>query len=509
VRESPARISHAHLPAAVIGSRRHDEREAVLFEWLHRRAARPAAPAAEVGDGAELDPSGLRGDLREVIHISFPIIIGMASHTVMTFADAFMVSCLPDGNRQLAAIGPAGSAFFTFAVLVLGTARGTATFVSQSFGRGRRRECARYAWQGLYFAFLAQAVAGLLWPVAPRFFGLFPHDPEIRGFETTYFQIRLLHILGTASYAVLSSYFQGTHRPKVPMVCAIVANVINLIANYVLIFGKLGLPAMGLKGAAIGTVIASYVQAGALLYFFLRVAERRRYGTDKNVGLDPARFARLMRVGLPIGISFMLDLGSWAIFALFIIGSLGSDMMAAHTAAISLMRLSFMPAVGLNQGVTALVGRHIGEGDFARAHRRYHAALVLGIGYMTFMGAVFFLFRHGLIGIFRAEPEIVTAGATILIFAAIFQAFDGLGIITHGALRGAGDTVFPAAVAIIMSWLVFLPLGYFLTQVVDWGVAGAWLAATVNIILVSVILFARFSGGKWREIDVFRGVDPE
>ncbi len=480
-----------------------------MFEWLHQRVTRPAGPKVELGDGVLGNPSDFRGDLREVIRISLPIIIGMASHTAMTFADALMVSCLPDGNRQLAAIGPAGSAFFTFAVLVLGTGRGTATFVSQSFGRGRHRDCARYAWQGLYLALLAQAVAGALWPVAPRFFGLFPHDPDIRGLETSYFQIRLLHIFGTASYAVLSSYFQGTHRTKTPMVCAIVANAINLVANYILIFGKLGLPAMGLRGAAIGTVIASYVQAGALLYFFLRVAERRRYGTNRNIGFDPARFARLMRVGLPIGISFMLNLGSWAIFALFIIGSLGSNMMAAHTACINLMRLSFMPAVGLNQGVTALVGRYIGEKDLAKAHRCYHAALVLGIGYMMFMGAIFFLFRHRLIGIFSDKPEIVAAGATILIFAAIFQAFDGLDIITHGALRGAGDTVFPATIAIIMSWLVFLPLAYVLTQVIDWGVAGAWLAATINVTIISIILFARFSGGKWHEIDVFRGIDPE
>jgi MATE family multidrug resistance protein len=443
-------------------------------------------------------------DLREVMGLSFPVIIAMASHTMMMFVDMTMLAYY--GRDELAAVGPSGAAAFAFLAFVMGTGSCVSTFVAQSVGRGQFRECARYTWQGMYFAVPAQALAIPLMILSPLIFAAFGHHAQVLRLEGVYFRIVLVHAAGTAAYASLASFFQGINRPGIPMVAAIVANVFNAVADYALIFGKLGCPRMGIAGAAWATTACSYFQVVLLLAAFLWRPIHEQFQTRSEWRLDLSRLRRYLAIGAPAGISFMLDTASRAIFLLYLIGPLGRDVLAANNVTNSILSLSFMPALGLNKGVTVLVGQYIGRGDIPAAKRRAYLSLGVAMAYMVFMGILFVTLRRPIMRWFSREPIVVEAGSTMLIFGACFQAFNALGIIAIGGLRGAGDTRFPAAVSILSGWCVMLPLGWVLTKAADLGYVGAWTAVSLHVATLGVIFFWRFVGEAWRKIDIFAGV---
>ncbi len=437
----------------------------------------------------------------------------MASQTMMGFVDNVMLAHY--GPNELAASGAAGVMAFVVGAFIFGTANCTSTFVSQSIGRGQHEECARYTWQGMYFGLVAQGLVVPLIVFPQAVFGLFRLEAAVEGPAGVYFGLRMLHVAGTAAYASLASFFQGISRPGIPMWAAIVANIFNAAADYVMIFGKLGLPAMGIAGAAIATVMASYLQVFLLLAVFLSKPMHETFRTRSHPGPDLGRFWRLMAIGAPSGLNFMLDVASWAVFTNALLGPLGRNVLAANTATHSITSLSFMPAVGMNKGVTVLVGQYIGRANIPAAKRMAYIGLKLSMAYMFLMGIAFFAFRYPLMGFFVPnDPKVPLAdraaihqiGSTMLILAAIFQAFDAVGIVMIGALRGAGDTRFPAVVGVGLAWGVLLPLGYLLTYPLGLGYVGAWAAAAVQIALLGGILFWRFASEAWRKIDIFQGV---
>ncbi|HPD16010.1 MAG TPA: MATE family efflux transporter [Planctomycetota bacterium] len=457
----------------------------------------PATPLRERGITAAWR------DLCEVMGISAPVIVAMASHTVMGLIDTLMLSKY--GARELAAVSPAGSAVFAFLAFIMGTGNCASTFVAQSMGRGEPEECARYTWQAIYFGLFAQAVVLPLIAGAPLLFAAFGHAPEVQRLESSYFRIVLAHAAATGAYAALASFFQGISRPGVPMWAALVANGFNVLADYALIFGKLGCPELGIRGAALATTLASYLQAGLLLAAFLWAPVHEQFRSRHHWRLDRARLRAFLHVGSAAGLSFMLDVASWAIFVNLLIGRLGEHVMAANSVTGSIMSLSFMPAVGINKGVQVLVGQYIGRRDIHGAKRRAYLGIGVAVAYMTAMGVLFFVFRREIFLLFRREEAIVEAGSTMLVLAAIFQAFDAVGIVVTGALRGAGDTRVPALITIASGWGVLIPLGYALTFPAGLGYVGAWSAAAVQIALVGLVLLWRFASEAWRKIDIFQG----
>ena len=450
--------------------------------------------------------AGAWRDLGEVLAISFPIIVAMASHTAMGSVDTWLLSGY--GPNELASVGAAGSVVFTFIAFVFGTANCNSAFVSQSMGRGQLADCARYTWQGFYFALIVQVLAVPVALSAPLIFGAFGHEADLQGLEGTYFRIRLAHVAGTAAYASLTSFFQGIGRPVVPMVAALIANLLNALMDCLLIYGMWGFPELGIAGAGLATVVASYLQVALLLFVFLRRPTHERFGSRHTWRFDLARFRQLMRIGSPAGLSFMLHVASWAVFTNVLIGRLGRNILAANNVTHAICGLSFMPALGLNKGVTVLVGQYIGRKDIPAAKRRAYVGIALAMLYMFPMGLLFVVFRRPIMSFFSNEPEIVHAGGRMLILAAVFQAFDALGLVSHGALRGAGDTRFPAVIDIAAGWFLLLPLGYVLTFPLRLGYVGAWSAAAIEIAIVGVIFFWRFVGEAWRKIDIFAGTEP-
>ena len=445
-----------------------------------------------------------RSPLHEVLSMALPPLVGMMSVSVMQFADFWMVARI--GKEETAAVSPAGILVFVFISFFGGALSCTNTFVSQDFARRKFADCARYTWQGIYIALVAGLASLLLWPLAPAIFAGMGHEAALQPLEVSYFRWRLLSIGSMAVMMTLSGFFQGVSRPRITMVTSVAANGLNIFLNWVLIHGHLGLPRLEITGAAIATSIAAGLQAAALVTIFLTGRFARTFETRRQWRWDLRRARKLLHIGWPAGLQWMLDVLSWGVFTGWLVGRLGADPLAASNIAAQIMHLSFFPTVGLGVATTALVGQYIGRGDPETAHARAMTTLKLGMAYMGLMGVLFFVFRRELIALFTAEndPTIIAIGANTLILAAFFQAFDAMCIIYSSALKGAGDTRFPAVVSIAYNWLIFLPSSLLMGWVLGWGAVGAWGGATLFICALGLTLRWRWNRGTWKKIDIFR-----
>ena len=442
-----------------------------------------------------------RAGLREILGLASPIIASMASFTVMSFVDTWMVSLV--GTAEVAAAMPGAIIAFTITALPLGMTRCVSTFAAQAIGRGDPRSGAAFAWQGIYFGLIVGMACLLLLPLAAIFFSLFGHEPEVVLLEVDYFRVRVWGIGLSVIIGALSGFFYGIHHPRISLIGVLAANVTNVVLNYVFIFGNWGAPRLGLAGAGLAMVLSFVVQIGVLLSFFLSASYCTEFSTRTAWRPDWTRMRQLLHIGWPAGAQSAIDVLGWGLLIIMLVGRFGKEHLAASNIAIQYMMISFMPAMGLSQALSALVGRYIGEGKLETAVQRVFETLFLCLVYVGLMGVFFFIFRFSLIAVFSTEPVVIQLGANILLCAVAFQLFDGLGITFFGALRGAGDTHWPAGFTVLVLIAVFTPLSLGSVAYTNLESLGPWLAGTVNVILLGLGFWWRFAQGTWREIDIF------
>ncbi len=427
--------------------------------------------------------------------------LGAMSFVIMDFVDKVFVSRL--GVDNLAAVGSAGIWAYTLGVFFVGIAGCVSTFSAQSLGRGNRENCSGYAWQGIYISIAAGSTVLLMWPLSRPLFERMGHAPEVLELELSYFRIRVLGFAFVAWQAALAGFFQSINRPIIPMYTTLVANVANIVLDYVLIFGKLGAPALGISGAAIATVISLALQVILLQAIFLNAEVNREYGSRRGWRFDWTKARDLFAIGWPSGVSSFLDVASWSIFTSFIIGGFGTVQLASHTAAISYMHLIFIPAMGLSMAATPIVGQWIGRGDIRIAKSRAYTAMRIAIVFMVTVGLTLAILGPYLMRVFSSDPEVINLGHTLLILAAIFAGFDAITIVLAGALRGAGDTRWMMITLSIGAYGVSLPLAWLFAHPMGLGARGAWIGETIYIILLSGVFLWRFHGEAWRDIRIF------
>jgi MATE family multidrug resistance protein len=299
---------------------------------------------------------------------------------------------------------------------------------------------------------------------------------------------------------VLTSFFRGLGDSRTPLVAAIFANVLNAVACVALVFGRFGLPALGVAGAGIATAMANWTYTGIMLFALLRARMVAQYAT-RPVRPERSAMWRFARTSIPVGGQWVLDMISFALFST-IIARMGDTQMAASQAMIQLLSLSFMQAFGISIASGALVGRYVGAGDLRSAERSHHSAMKLGIGLATAVAVLFLTVPDALLGIFTTDPEVITLGRPLLALGALFQLVDAVGIIAGGSLRGAGDTRFPFVVQASLAWCVRLPLVYVLAVVLGRGVLGAWWGELVYVTVLGSAWLLRFRSGVWRTVRI-------
>jgi len=521
-----------------------------------KKEQRPPAPTESP------TPAGAKGrhPLVEMLIISAPTVVTMTSYTVMQFIDGMMVSRVkPADPVNIAAQGNGGILVWVAIAAMIGVLSMVNTFVSQNLGAGTPKKGSAYAWAAIWLSIVASI---LLIPYAlamPWFFTLMGHEPLLVELETEYAQILLMGAFFTIAGRGIAHYFFGMHRPAVVMVSVISANLFNVVLNAVLIFGKEGPPegtpfreefaaiaqgldieAMGIAGAALGTVLGTALEVAIPMLVFLSPRWNRAYGTRHMWRPRWAPIKDILRVGWPAGLMMGNELICWGYLMAVLLGAGGAALVTAepgltgaalgdaqaqeavvHNAAgwiaLRYMHVSFMPAVGLSIAVSAMVGKAIGAGRHDEAARRAWLGLKVTLAYMGLCALAFIVFREEMMSVFvpadMSEQEakaVLEVGATVMIAAAVFQLFDAMAITMSGALRGAGDTVWPGVVTIILSWVFIVGLGHLLIWLAPGlGSIGPWIGASAYIMALGLAMIGRFLWGPWRRIDLLAGTKGE
>ena len=447
--------------------------------------------------------SSARSPLGELLLLAGPTVAQMASYTLMQFIDTWLLSRFGD-NRvtglEPTAASNAGMLSFALISVGFGTLMVVNTLVSQCFGRGDRRGCGQYLWQGIWFAVLYSLVLLALLPFARSIFRLFGHAEMLVAVEATYLRIMIAGAGLKLVQVAFSQFMLAIDRPMAVLGATVIGVSVNALAAWIFIFGKLGLAPMGIRGSALGQNVGVLVEMAVLILLACRRDTRLAYHL-REWTFRWRQFRTMLAVGLPSGAQLTADVLAWSLFSVWVMAPFGTETMAANAFTFRFYSVSFMPAYGIAMAVTALVGRYIGAGHPEVAARRAWLGFVLAAGYMLGCGVLFLLGRHQLLKLFTGNPEILRIGSTLLVYAAIYQFFDAMYIIYNGALRGAGDTLIPAIVTMTLCWGITVAGGRAIaTHLPRYGAAGPWVASTVYGILLGTFSYLRFVRGGWRRI---------
>jgi MATE family, multidrug efflux pump len=447
-----------------------------------------------------------RSPMLEMFIIAAPIVASMASYTVMHMADTLMVSRL--GATEIAAQGNGGIIAYVPLSIVMGLLGVINTYVAQHLGADRLREAPKYGWAGLWLSLGAWLLLLPLVPFLGPLYGLMGHAPELRQMETQYGTVMLLGAFFAMGARGIGHFFYGAHRPKVVLLATVTGNAVNIGVNFLLIFGLFGFPRLGVLGAAIGTVVGTMIEFAIPMIVFLGPKMNAELRTRAAWRFDRKAIREVFNLGWPAGLQFGNEILCWSIFMAWLVGIFGEIHNAAGWVALRYMHLSFMPAVGISFALTALVGKYLGAGDAKTAEARAWLGMWLTIAYMGLCAVGFVVFREQLISLFiaatdRVAPEdaaeMLRIGGQLMICAAVFQVFDAIGISISGALRGAGDTIWPGLVTAACSWILIIGGGVFMAFVFpQLESLGPWIGAAAYIIVLSLLLLWRFRAGPWR-----------
>lgn len=441
------------------------------------------------------------GTARRLLLIGAPIVFTQFSSTAMSFVDAWMVGAL--GPEPLAAILPAGLLYYIAISLVLGAHHTVNTFVSQCYGQGRSRDCGVYTWQAIW---MSAGFSLLLLPAyftPPAFFEWFGHSPAVAALERDYFTVSILGALFLLCNVALANFFIGIQRPRVPMVAAFIALGLNVFLNWVLIYGKLGAPQLGLAGAAWGTLIANAFQTAFLFIWFTTKSIRIRFSTAK-ARWRREEFCNLVRIGLPSGIQSLIELTAWGVVLVWFIGHFGTIDLAATTIIVRYMHLSFLPLLGLGGALTALVGQALGAEDGAYARKLTRTAITMGGSYILLFCTCFILFRTPLAALFTEEPAIITLAANLVFIIAILEVGFMAQLLYGSALRAAGDTAWIARWTFGLCVLLMGAGGILSIWVFpQFGSFGPWSFTTLYILTLGTLFTIRWHTGGWQHVQLF------
>lgn len=440
-----------------------------------------------------------------ILRLAGPLILSMTGILLMQITDGLFLSWY--SADALAAVGPAGMAAFVVTAILMGAAGYTSTLAAHYTGAKQPEKIGAAVWQGIYFALISGGVAALLAPAGPLLFRLVGHTPLVQQYESTYFAIMCYGMPVSLLAAAVSGFFSGRGSNFPLMIFQLTGLAVNGLLAYGLIFGRWGLPELGVAGAGWATVASQALVAVLLAWRFLRRRSRADYGTWRGRAWNPEMMSRLIRFGLPAGARFSTEILAWTFF-LFFVGRLGTDALAATNVAWRLNGVAFFPIIGLSEAIRTLVGQAQGRGCPEESTHVTVQGVLLAEVWMLAAGLAFLLWPRELYHFFQgsdtgaaeAFAPIVDTGVVLLRFVAIYCLLDALNIIFAGVLQAAGDTRWTLWMSLVMhaAFLLLLTVADGLRL----GLYAEWTVATVFVMSIALVWLWRFHGGAWKHIKV-------
>ncbi len=438
-------------------------------------------------------------EFRYNLKLAAPVMLGMLGHTFVGLVDNIMVGQL--GTAELAAVSLGNSFMFIAMSLGIGFSTAITPLVAEADGENNFKSGKSVYKHGLFLCTTIGIVLFLVILAAKPLMYLMKQPPEVVELAIPYLDLVAFSLIPLVSFQALKQFSEGLSMTKYPMYATLVANLVNVVLNYLLIFGKFGFPQMGIVGAAIGTLISRFAMV-AIMWVFLRYKEKsKQYVTNiKFFVLENKMIRKIVSLGFPSALQMFFEV---AIFtaAIWLSGILGKNPQAANQIALNLASMTFMVAMGLNVAAMVRVGNQKGLQQF-RDLRRIAISIFLLTFLLEVIFAIFFiLFNEMLPKIYLDvkdvenlvdNTEVISIAAELLIIAALFQISDGIQVTVLGALRGLQDVKIPTFITFIAYWVVGFPISYYLGLYTEYKNSGIWLGLLAGLTVSAVLLYIRF-----------------
>ncbi len=456
------------------------------------RTPPPAPPSAPTQSPPAVE-GALRTEVTATLRLAVPVAVTQLSMMAMGVIDTLLVG--PLGADALGAVGIANVVYFAVTTFFVGVLMALDALISQAFGADDSARAGRLLWQGTWLGLATGVLATLCFLDTRWLFDLAGQPAEVGRLADLYLTARAPSAVALITFTATRAWLNGAGEARPVMVLTLIALVINGVADVGLIYGRFGLPEMGVAGAGLATTIVRWF----LLLTTMAVLASPRW---RGHNLAPSRprwreLRAIVGLGLPIGAQMLAEFGIFGAAGVMA-GWLGADALAAHQISLTLAALVFMVPVGIAIAGSVRVGQEVGGGRLDGAMRAGQVALALGAAFMVAAAAVFVSVPSWLAGLFSPDPAVVRIGAGLLVIAAIFQVADGLQVVAAGCLRGASETHSALIANLAAHWLVGIPLAWFLAFPMGLGVEGLWWGMTAALFVAGISLTWRFLRGGWR-----------
>jgi multidrug resistance protein, MATE family len=424
---------------------------------------------------------------RALLRLAFPIVIVQIGIMFMGVVDTIMVGHL--SARALAAVALGNVYFWACGVFGMGVIMALDPVIAQAVGAKDEVAVARGFQRGFLLALLLTIPTSILLLFADPVLNALGQADDVVPLAVSYAVVCIPGVLPFLAFNVLRQTLQARELVRPIVITMIVANVANILLNWVLIFGKLGLPALGVAGAAWATSAARWLMVVLLLAIAWR--HLRPYVLPLRAEtFSLAPLGRMLALGAPIGIQFQLEYGIFAVVGL-LMGTIGTIPLAAHQVALNIASFTFMVPMGIAAAAAVLVGHAVGREDPLEARRAATAAVVSGVGFMAVMAIVLLVAPGVIARAYTTDAAVIAIAIVLIPLAGFFQVFDGMQVVCGGVLRGLGDTHSPLIANLLGFWVLGLPLGLWLGMRLSYGPAGLWWGLVAGLAVVGVGLLVR------------------
>jgi MATE family multidrug resistance protein len=450
-----------------------------------------------------------RQTMVELLRLALPMVVSQGTFAVMIFTDRYFMSQI-DPAHMAAALGGGVASFFSFCFFV-GLFSYANALAAQYLGAGEQEKCPKVVTQGMIMTVMSAPFLTLITFLVAGIFEGMGHEPAQVELERTYYLILMSGVLVTLAKTCLSSYFAGIGRTHVVMICDVFGLLINVPLCYVMVFGKLGFPALGIVGAGVSTVVATVLAFALFVAFYFRKEHRETFGVQRSFSLDLKILRRFWRLGFPSGLELFLNVAAFNLF-LLMFQSYGVTEGAAAAIVFNWDILSFVPMIGLNVGVISLIGRFVGARDMTRANEVMTAAFAVALAYSAVLATIYITLRYPLVEVFAPPRGGFTAirqlSAFMMIGLSSYVMADAVILVSGGVLRGAGDTRWLMAASVSLHWAM-LVAQFFIIRVFGFSPKVSWLAFVAMILAIALVYALRLRGGRWRDPEVLERVMAE
>lgn len=433
----------------------------------------------------------IKRHIASTFQLAYPVIIGQLGIIMMGVVDSLMVGKL--GAAPLAASSLGGSSAFIVLIIGIGVSYAVTPLVAIAVGAGKFEDCGIYFRQSLLVNSILSIIIVVIIYFAADLIQYFDQPKEVQDQAADYMRIIGFSSIPLLLYQSYKQFIEGLSVMRPAMIITLIANLVNVFANWLLIYGNLGFPALGLNGAGWATFASRAFMALALMGFVMNNKFFKKYDVSFHFkSINWAVIKKILSLGLPSGIQYFFEVGAFA-FAVVMVGWLGTAQLAAHQIAINLASISFMAVLGISVAGSIRVGNAVGMNDIAETRRAGFTASLMGASIMLIAGIIFILGRNFLPTLYVNDEVVIAYASSLLIIAALFQLSDGTQAVGIGILRGLTDVKIPTAITFIAYWIVGLPVGYLLGFTFKLGVQGVWIGLLFGLTTSAILLTLRFN----------------